>query len=126
MRLAINHVKFSYGIEINLPENDVFLRCDARKIEGVLSNLLNNTVQALDGQGEIDVTISSDSKFVTIQVKDSGPGIPEEHLEKIFEPSCLPQKRLELDWDQSFVKALSSNMKAISQQVALFPNCKNH
>jgi len=85
-------VKFSYEIEIHLPENDIVLNCDARKMEGVMSNLLNNAVHALDGQGEIDVTTSSDSKFVTIQVKDSGPGISDENLEKIFEPMFTTKK----------------------------------
>ena len=92
MRLAMNHVKITMGIEINLPENDISLRCDSRKIEGVLSNLLNNAVQALDEQGEIDVITSSDSKFVTIEIKDSGSGIPDEHLEKIFEPMYTTKK----------------------------------
>ncbi|MHA7734171.1 sensor histidine kinase [Nitrosopumilus sp. S6] len=86
LRLAMNHVKTSYGIAINLPENDISIKCDARKMEGVMSNLLNNAVYAVDGQGEVDVEISSDSKNITIIVKDSGPGIPEKDLDKIFEP----------------------------------------
>jgi signal transduction histidine kinase len=85
-RLAMNHVKSTYGIAVNLPEKDFSINCDPRKMEGVMSNLLNNSVQAVDGQGEIDVTMSSNSKFLTIQVKDSGPGIPDLDLEKIFEP----------------------------------------
>jgi len=92
LRLALNHVKSTYGIEINLPEKDISLNCDSRKIEGVLSNLLNNAVQALDEQGEIDVSISSDSKFVIIQIKDSGSGIPDENLDKIFEPMFTTKK----------------------------------
>jgi len=92
LRLAMNHVKFSYGVAIHLPENDIIVNCDARKIEGVMSNLLNNAVHALDGQGEIDVTISSDSNFVTIQVKDSGSGISDENMEKIFEPMFTTKK----------------------------------
>jgi len=92
LRLAINHVKFSYGILIHLPENDVSVSCDARKIEGVISNLINNSVHALEGQGEISITISTDSEFVTIQVKDSGSGIPTENLEKIFEPMFTTKK----------------------------------
>jgi len=92
LRLAINHVKSSYGIIINLPETDVSVNCDARKIEGVLSNILNNAVHALEGQGEIDVTVSTDSDFVIIQVMDSGPGIPKENLEKIFEPMFTTKK----------------------------------
>ncbi|AFS82956.1 sensor histidine kinase [Candidatus Nitrosopumilus sediminis] len=86
LKLAMNHVKFSYGVAINLPETNFTIRCDARKIEGVLSNLLNNAVQALDGQGEVTVTTSVDSKFFIIKISDSGPGIPEKNLEKIFEP----------------------------------------
>ena len=92
LRLAINHVKSSYGVIINLPENDVSINCDARKIEAVMSNMLNNAVHALDGEGEIDVTVSVDSNFVTIQVRDSGPGIPKENLEKIFEPMFTTKK----------------------------------
>jgi signal transduction histidine kinase len=92
LRLALNHVKSSYGIIINLPENDLSINCDARKMEGVMSNILNNAVHALDGQGEIDITISANSKFVTIQVMDSGPGIPKENLEKIFEPMFTTKK----------------------------------
>lgn len=92
LRLAINHVKSSYGVIINLPENDISVNCDARKIEGVLSNLLNNAVHALEGQGEIDVTISVDSDFVIIKIKDSGPGIPKANLEKIFEPMFTTKK----------------------------------
>jgi len=92
LKLAINHVKTTYQIIINLPEKDISLHCDARKIEGVMSNLLNNAVHALDGQGEIDITVSTDSNFVIIQVKDSGPGIPKENLEKIFEPMFTTKK----------------------------------
>lgn len=86
LRLAMNHVKTSYGIIINLPDSDVSVKCDARKMEGVMSNLLNNAVQAVDGQGEVDVEISSDSNNIIIKVKDSGLGIPEKDLDKIFEP----------------------------------------
>ena len=86
LRLAMNNVKSSYGIVINLPDNDFTIKCDARKIEGVLSNIVNNAVQALDGQGEVDIILTSDSQSLTVQIKDSGPGISEENLNKIFEP----------------------------------------
>jgi len=92
LNLAMNHVKFSYGIQINLPENNISINCDARKMEGVMSNMLNNAVQALDGQGEIDITVSEDSEFVTIQIKDSGSGISDKNLEKIFEPMFTTKK----------------------------------
>ena len=86
LKLAMNHVKSSYGITINLPENNFKINCDARKIEGVLSNIINNAVQAIDGQGEIDIETKSNSEFLKILIKDSGPGISVENLDKIFEP----------------------------------------
>ncbi|NNL53443.1 MAG: PAS domain-containing protein, partial [Nitrosopumilus sp.] len=86
IKLALNHVDSHYGVVINLPDNDLQVNCDPRKIEGVMSNLLSNSVHAVEGHGEIDVTLSSDSEFVIIQVKDSGPGIPDTELDKIFEP----------------------------------------
>jgi len=86
LKLAMNHVKFSYGITVNLPEKNITIKCDPRKIEGVLSNLINNAVQAVDGQGEVNVTTSTDSKFLTIKISDSGPGIPEKNMARIFEP----------------------------------------
>jgi len=86
LKLAMNHVKYSYGVTINLSEKNYKINCDARKIEGVLSNVINNAVQALDGTGEIDVETVSDSEFLTILIKDSGPGISDENLNKIFEP----------------------------------------
>ncbi len=92
LKLSLNNVKSTYGITINLPESDISFSCDSRKIEGVMSNLINNAVQALDGQGEIDITMSADSEFVTIRVRDSGHGISNEHLEKIFEPMFTTKK----------------------------------
>ena len=92
LRLAMNHVKSGYDIQINLPEDDISLKCDSRKIEGVLSNLINNAVQAIDGHGEVDVKISSDSENMTLLIKDSGPGIPEKDLEKVFEPMFTTKK----------------------------------
>lgn len=86
LKLAMNHVKFSYGITVNLPEKNITLKCDSRKIEAVLSNLINNAVQAVDGRGEVNVTASADSKFLTVKVSDSGPGISQNNMGRIFEP----------------------------------------
>ena len=86
LRLSLNHVKSSYGIQINLPEKDLMVLCDARKLEGVFSNIINNAVQAINGQGEIDILLSSESEFIKIEIKDSGPGISEQNMKKIFEP----------------------------------------
>lgn len=92
LRLAINHIKTPFGVQINLPDKDLRIPCDERKMEAVFSNLLANSVSALDGPGEVDVDFSSNRNSYIITVKDSGPGITDEHLSKIFEPLYTTKK----------------------------------
>ncbi len=61
-------------------------------MEAVFSNLLANSVSALDGPGEVDIEFSSNNDSYIITVKDSGPGIPEEQLVRIFEPLYTTKK----------------------------------
>lgn len=62
--------------------------CDINQVKQVLLNLVQNAVQAMDGQDNSQVTIEtrSDGKTVTIAVNDNGPGIKPDVLSRIFEP----------------------------------------
>jgi two-component system sensor histidine kinase CpxA len=51
-----------------------------------LSNLLRNSVRYAAGAGPIDVSAERNDAGVSITVADCGPGVPEDALEKIFEP----------------------------------------
>jgi signal transduction histidine kinase len=59
---------------------------DENQIYQVLLNLVNNAVQAMDHGGTITIRTDCHEGLVTIQVRDTGPGIPLEMREKIFEP----------------------------------------
>jgi len=48
--------------------------------------MIKNASQAVDGKGEISIRIKDQENDVIIEVEDSGPGIPENVLPKIFEP----------------------------------------
>jgi len=55
------------------------------KLEQVFSNLLDNAIKFTPDGGKISVVVSDDKEHVNIDFKDSGIGIPQEHLSRIFE-----------------------------------------
>ncbi len=73
-------------------EQDVdFIIGDLRALEQVFTNLLNNSIQAMTSGGVLAIKLTSkpspvDSPEVLITISDTGPGIPDEIKEHIFEP----------------------------------------
>lgn len=67
-------------------ESAVLVMGDADKIRQVLINLCINAAQAMGGEGRLCVRTAIEQGEVVIEVNDTGPGIPEELREKIFEP----------------------------------------
>jgi two-component system phosphate regulon sensor histidine kinase PhoR len=57
---------------------------DKDKIRQVFVNLLQNAIKYTD-KGSIEILLDEDKKFVNISVKDTGIGIPEEDLNRVFE-----------------------------------------
>ncbi|PKP62679.1 MAG: sensor histidine kinase, partial [Alphaproteobacteria bacterium HGW-Alphaproteobacteria-9] len=54
------------------------------RLERLVENLLDNAVSFSPPDAPIDVTISNDRRCVTLEVCDSGPGIPADAREKVF------------------------------------------
>ncbi|MDP3780284.1 MAG: HAMP domain-containing sensor histidine kinase, partial [Nitrosopumilaceae archaeon] len=73
-------------VKINLPKNDMTIKCDINKLQRVFSNLLINAVQAMDYHGTINIRIMDKDNHTVIEVEDTGKGIPENLMDKIFEP----------------------------------------
>jgi two-component system CheB/CheR fusion protein len=59
---------------------------DQSMLRRVLSNLINNAVQAMPEGGKLQVSAYQDAKNTVIEVQDSGVGIPEEVKSKLFTP----------------------------------------
>ncbi|MEJ7701884.1 MAG: ATP-binding protein [Pyrinomonadaceae bacterium] len=77
------NIKISLVARENVPR----LLGDTELLRSVFNNLLINAVQAMQATGgNLDITISPDENFVKIEIADTGAGIPEENLTKIFEP----------------------------------------
>lgn len=74
------------AVKINIPKNFVYCICDSTKIEVVMTNLLVNAIQAMNNKGEIDIRLFDAKNDVMIQVTDTGCGIAEEYISKVFDP----------------------------------------
>ena len=59
---------------------------DPYQLRQVLLNLLTNAMHAVNSEGTITIAIENVGDCRTITVSDTGPGIPRENLDKIFEP----------------------------------------
>lgn len=80
----------------NLPTHPVTLNCDRRQVAQVLTNILKNSAEAIEGrdetantplpQGEISLSLIEDGAGVRIVVEDNGRGLPKEGRERLTEP----------------------------------------
>ena len=75
-------------LKLHAPERLPFTG-DPDRITQVISNLLSNALQHTPADGEITVKLEqsdqTQSNQIRLEVQDSGPGIPDEHLERIFD-----------------------------------------
>lgn len=70
-----------------LPEELPILRADERRLQQVLGHLLSNAVKFTDAGGTVTVgALVEPDGGLLIYVRDTGIGIPEEALERVFEP----------------------------------------
>jgi two-component system sensor kinase FixL len=62
---------------------------DKVQIQQVIVNLLRNAVEALDGRDVREITVASEAegdRHIAIEVRDTGPGVAPEMLERLFQP----------------------------------------
>jgi len=84
-------------VKKNIELNQKLVNVDRRQMEQVLINLLNNSVDAVESQGEIIISLKKitngyfseedpKKEKILISIEDDGAGIPQENLTKIFKP----------------------------------------
>ncbi|HEY9448445.1 MAG TPA: HAMP domain-containing sensor histidine kinase, partial [Gemmatimonadaceae bacterium] len=72
---------------------DVVIRADPEKVQQILLNLLSNAVKFTEPGGSVTVSCEREADRVYFRVSDTGPGIPAEKLEKIFDPFVQVDQR---------------------------------
>src|ERR1700761_2884198 len=75
-------VKIVKDYDQDLPEIPVF----PGELNQVWTNLIDNAVAAMDGEGTLTVRTSRDNEHVVVEFADTGTGIPPQIRDRIFEP----------------------------------------
>jgi len=73
------------NIELLLPRNHVMIKADRELIRQLLNNLINNAIKFSPEGGKVVVSLDEEASSARITIQDSGRGIPEDQLEKVFE-----------------------------------------
>lgn len=64
---------------------DLWVKADPQRIEQVIINLVENAIKYNNEGGKVIIHFEDTKKNIVISVRDNGPGIPPEHLSRIFE-----------------------------------------
>jgi len=79
--MAAKSIRFDANVQADLPP----IVADAKRVYTIVCNLLENAVKFTPEHGAIALTAAVDGNDVLVRVADTGPGIPAEHHDRIFE-----------------------------------------
>ncbi|MBM3451838.1 MAG: HAMP domain-containing histidine kinase [Bacteroidetes bacterium] len=83
-------VRIEYKI---LNEEPIYLNHNTSLIEWVIENICKNSVDAMEGKGQLQVRVERIQKWIYIDIKDSGKGMPKNQFNKIFKPGFSTKTR---------------------------------
>ena len=101
MNEALAHVvdymnlRTSKKVEIvrHLPNEEVIVKMNPQLFEWVIENLCKNAVDAMEGKGRIDLTLTDEGNRVIVEVSDNGKGIRKKDIKNVFTPGFTTKKR---------------------------------
>jgi PAS domain S-box-containing protein len=74
-----------HTLDVHLPDKSLCVYGDATRLAQIVSNLLNNAAKYTPHGGRIELSADAEDGHAVIRVKDTGIGIPQESLSKVFE-----------------------------------------
>jgi len=102
--------KVEFVTTYNIPK-DSHVKLTVSLFEWVIENLCKNAIDAMDGEGKIDIIVSEQQGYFNIDVKDTGKGIPKSKYKTVFHPGFTTKRR---GWGLglSFVKRIVQDYHA--------------
>jgi signal transduction histidine kinase len=87
-----NRIKNGSNLVINI-DDDLEIFGNPDEISQVWTNIINNAIQACDSKAEILIQYRKEDNYHTIIIENNGPKIPNEVINKIFDPFFSTKKR---------------------------------
>ena len=81
------------NIHFEKPDHPVVLPLNKQLFEWVIENLCKNSADAMNGKGDITITITEEKNKVYVDVTDTGKGIPAKMQRRIFSPGYTSKSR---------------------------------
>lgn len=72
-------------LSIDIPADIPVVLADPTRVHHILANLLNNAIRFTSPGGEVNISAEARDRFVLFKVRDTGSGIPQESLPRVFE-----------------------------------------
>jgi signal transduction histidine kinase len=93
---AVSYIKTrtskKVNYKLNLPHGDVLVPLNIELFEWVIENLCKNAVDAMAGEGILEIDLFEESKHVIIDFSDTGKGIPKSKFKTVFTPGFTSKK----------------------------------
>jgi two-component system, OmpR family, sensor histidine kinase MtrB len=76
----------THELHVDVPDQEIWIRCDPLRIEQVLSNLISNAIKFSPAGGKVTVALRREGNEAVLSVADPGIGISDEDQRRLFEP----------------------------------------
>ena len=116
-----NYEYEKYPVVVNFKslENDLLVSCDRSVLSRVLSNLVNNSVEAINHSGNVEIKLEKMNNTAVIQVTDKGCGIPFDKLRSVIKRGISYKESgngLGLSYASEMIFKFNGDFKVISEQ----------
>jgi anti-sigma regulatory factor (Ser/Thr protein kinase) len=94
---AVNYIRTRSSDKIRfslkVPSEAITVPLNTALFEWVIENLCKNAIDALHGEGEIEITLSDFNQVVYLDIRDTGKGIPKSMFQTIFRPGFTTKQK---------------------------------
>jgi len=97
IKKTTNYLKSRFPEKVSIKtyfvKDEIFIPVSQVLLHWVIENICKNAVDAIKGNGEIEVTLTEENTHISINISDNGEGIDRSIIKNIFKPGVTSKKR---------------------------------